>query len=125
MPDQSHRHSIRPTSAEAVRLYHRLLRPRSDGTRAQRTGRPRHGEDDRDEIDQLTEELTAIASSKIGGWHTTTQGPAFSEADRPFVFQIASEPKVGLNWVDGGILGISLRKGPDGAPRWDPDLQFF
>jgi hypothetical protein len=76
-----------------------------------------------------------LSGTKIGGWATSLQHGVlffpYTEDDQgvwqpspdepPYVLQIDSEPKAGLNWVDGGV--VHLGRHPE-TGAWAASCQF-
>jgi len=82
------------------------------------------GRDLADDDDGYLFEIENQRESKLGGYHSSTQhGGDWGDTGK-FVLQIASENKVGLNWIDGGVLGLGLEQSEDGVAEWRVDIQF-
>lgn len=78
-----------------------------------------------DELETLFEALPNQYASKLGGYHSIIQGPAFDAATSAFVLQIADEPKINLSWTHSGVLGLGLAKTSSGELEWRADIQFY
>ncbi|MEM6330826.1 MAG: DUF1963 domain-containing protein, partial [Planctomycetota bacterium] len=63
-------------------------------------------------------ELPHHGATKIGGFPTEVQHIVDHPSD--FVFQVGSEPKANLNWIDAGVVYFSKKPHED----WEFDVQF-
>lgn len=74
--------------------------------------------------------LDNIKATKAGGYASNIQseqwwGHSDHPADPRFCFQIASEPKVSLEWGDGGVMYFARGTAPGSEQRWFLDWQCY
>ena len=65
------------------------------------------------------EKFTDYGFTKIGGWPDIIQHQ-LEMNPKNMVFQIGSEDKAGLNWIDGGNVYIGFEEG-----EWKIECQFY
>jgi uncharacterized protein YwqG len=97
---------------------------------------PGFSEEDMDEIDERRNEWEHIYRTKIGGYPSNLQhgvywGDYSQDGRDPlenkvaFAFQIASEAKAGLNWVDGGFVYVGRALTRESEQQWFVSCQFY
>jgi hypothetical protein len=84
--------------------------------------------------------LDNISGTKLGGYASNIQnGMLFSQMEKDendvwhdrlqdkvkYVFQIDCEPKVGLNWVDSGVVYFGLGIASENRGQWYVSCQFY
>jgi hypothetical protein len=75
-------------------------------------------------VDDSEADFEHVYAPKLGGYPSNLQhGVDWPGDDVVFVLQVDSEAKVGLTWVDGGIVYIG-RSGVDRS-RWVVSCQFY
>ncbi len=75
-------------------------------------------------------ECESAARTKIGGWSSNIQSePWWDYREHPsapkYCFQVTSEPKVGLQWGDGGTLFLSRGTAAGCEHQWFLDWQYY
>ena len=81
-------------------------------------------------FDDSDVDLENLDCTKLGGYASSIQSePWWGREDHParpsFCLQVASEEKIGLNLVDGGIVYLARGTAAGCEDRWFLDLQFY
>lgn len=82
---------------------------------------------DLDNLDEEDQHLDNLSGHKLGGYPSTIQSGVTwpGSPDAKFAFQIDSDEKAGIGWVDSGVIYIGRSPDTDERPSFHFEWQFY